>query len=117
MAKRFLIIVPVNKEAYLKAFESKTKADAIIQEKVGLVIRKTDVDAFERPMMMFSARGRKKSQLQVNDRATYYAKLPSAEDDIFGPAIIMGDIDGTPAGLTEKDALAVRDEINNLRIV
>lgn len=116
MANRYLVIVPVNKEAYLKGFNSMDKAAAIIHEKIGSIIKETPVDCFERPMTMFSVYARKKSSLQVNERATYYATLPSVEDDIFGVAIIIGNADGTIAGLTEKEALKVRDEINNLRV-
>lgn len=115
MANRYLIVVPVNKEAYLKGFNSMEKAAAIIREKIGQMIKETPVDCFDRQMTMFSVHARKKSSLRVNERATYYATLPSEEDDIFGIAVIIGKADDTVVGLTEKEALKVRDEINNLR--
>lgn len=116
MANRYLVVVPVNKEAYLKGFNSMEKATAIIHEKIGSMIKENSVDCFDRQMTMFSVHARKKSSLQVNERATYYATLPSAEDDIFGMAVIIGKADDTIVGLTEKDALKVMNDINNLRV-
>lgn len=116
MANRYLVIVPVNKEAYLKGFNSMDKAAAIIHEKISSMIKETPVDCFERPMTMFSVYARTKSSLQVNERATYYATLPSVEDDIYGMAVIIGKADDTVVGLTEKEALRVKDEINSLRV-
>ncbi len=116
MANRYLVVIPVNKEAYLKGFNSMEKAAAIIQEKVGMMRKMNTVDCFDRPLAMFSTCARKKSSLQVNERATYYATLPSAEDDIYGTAVIIGKVDETFTGLLEKEALKIRDEINNLRV-
>ncbi len=114
MAKRYLVIIPVNKEPYCKSFNTMSKAAEIIQQKLGHMIKKTPVECFERPMVMFSAHAKKKSALQVNDRATYFATLPSAEDDIYGPAIIIGESDDVVTGLKEETALTVIDAINNL---
>jgi hypothetical protein len=114
MAKRYLVIIPVHKEPYMKSFNDMNKANNIMQEKLGLMIAESDVIGFERPMVIRSAHARKKSSLQVNDRATFFAKLPSAEDDIFGTAIIIGKTDGEIIGLTEKAAREVIDAINNL---
>ena len=116
MANRYLVIVPVNKEAYLKGFNSMDKAAAIIHEKIGSMIKEDPVDCFDRHMTMFSVHARKKSSLQVNERATYYATLPSEEDDIFGIAVIIGKADNTIVGLTEKEALKVMNGINSLRV-
>jgi len=116
MANRYLVVVPVNKEVYLKGFNSMEKAAAIIREKIGPMIKEDRVDCFDRQMTMFSVHARKKSSLQVNERATYCAALPSAEDDIYGMAVIIGKSDDTIVGLTEKEALKIKDEINNLRV-
>ena len=112
--KRYLVVIPVHKEPYLKSFLDMSKAENIMQEKLGPMITETGVDCFEKPMVMRSAHARKKNSLQVNDRATYFANLPSTEDDIYGTAIIIGQSDGGIIGLTEKAAQEVIDAINNL---
>ena len=114
MAKRYMVIIPVNKEPYCKSFNDMGKAVNIIQQKLGHMIIKTPVTGFERPMVMFSAHAKKKTELQINERATYFASLPSAEDDIYGPAIIIGEIDDVLTGLKEETALKVIEEINKL---
>ena len=116
MAKRYLVIIPVNKEAYTKSLNSPEKAASIIRDKLGSMIKEDSVDFFDTPMMMFSAHARKKAELGVNDRATYYAALPSAEDDIFGTAIIIGKNDNGIIGLTEETALEVMNSVNGLRV-
>lgn len=114
MAKRYLVIIPVHKEPYLKSFNDMNKANNIMQEKLGHMITETAVVGFDRPMVMRSAHARKKNSLQVNERATYFASLPSAEDDIYGTAIIIGKTEDGIIGLTEKAALQVLKEIDNL---
>lgn len=114
MAKRYLVVIPVHKEPYMKSFNDMNKANNIIQEKLGHMITEAPVDCFDRPMVMRSAHAQKKTSLQVNDRATYFANLPSSEDDIYGPAIIIGQSDGGIIGLTEKTALEVLKAIDDL---
>lgn len=115
MSKRYLVVVPVNKEAYCKDFNSLDRAVQLITEKVGTSMpERHTVSNFEREMFMFSLRAKKKN-LAVNERATYLAELPSAEDDIFGTAVIIGKQDECIVGLTEETANAVCEEINELR--
>lgn len=116
MAKRYLVVVPVNKEAYMKSLNSPEKAAAIIREKIGSFIKEDRVDSFDTPMTMFSSGSKKRAQLGVNERATYYAELPSAEDDIFGVAVIIGKSDGGIVGLTEEKAKEVMNSVNGLRV-
>lgn len=116
MAKRYLVVIPVHKEAYLKSLNSPEKAAAIMQEKLGNLHKACPVDSFDKPMVMYSPCARKKAALGVNDRATYFASLPSAEDDIYGTAIILGQGENGYMGLTEEVAIMVRDEVNGLRV-
>lgn len=116
MAKRYLVVVPVNKEAYMKSLNSPEKAAAIIRDKIGSFIKEDRVDSFDTQMTMFSSGAKSKKQLGVNDRATYYASLPSAEDDIYGTAIIIGKGDNGIVGLTEENAREVMNSVNGLRI-
>ena len=116
MAKRYLVVVPVNKEAYLKSLNSPEKAASIIRDKIGSFMTENDVDFFEKTMTMFSAEVKNKTKLAVNERATYYASLPSAEDDIYGTAIIIGKSDNGIMGLTLEDAQEVADVVNELRV-
>ncbi len=116
MAKRYLVVIPVNKEAYLKSLNSPEKAASIIRDKLGSFITENDVDLFDKPMTMFSAEVKNKAKLAVNDRATYYASLPSAEDDVCGTAIIIGKGDNGIAGLTLEAAQEVADAVNELRV-
>lgn len=116
MAKRYLVVIPVHKEAYLKSLNSPEKAASIMQEKLGRMHGSCPVDSFDKPMVMYSPCGQKKTALGVNDRATYFASLPSAEDDIYGTAIILGQGENGYMGLTEEVAIMVRDEVNGLRI-
>lgn len=116
MAKRYLVVIPVHKEAYLKSLNSPEKAAALIQEKLGRMHSSCPVDYFDKPMVMYSPCGQKKTTLGVNDRATFFAVLPSAEDDIYGTAIILGQSENGYMGLTEELAIKVRDEVNGLRV-
>jgi hypothetical protein len=116
MAKRYLVIIPVNKEAYMKSLNSPEKAASIIRDKLGSLIKEDAVEGFDTQMTMFSACGRKKAELGVNDRATYYAALPSAEDDIFGTAVIIGKNENGIVGLTEEKAVEVKNAVNGLRV-
>ena len=115
MSKRYLVVVPVNKEAYCKSFTSKNEAIVLIKDKIGHSRKEDSVEFFDRAMTMFSAKNGKGKA--VNERATYYAILPSAEDDIYGTAIIIGKKDDDICGLTEESAISVKNEINELRVV
>ena len=118
MAKKgYLVVVPVNKPAYMKAFKDMNAAGEIIRNKVGYFIEKYSVDAFDAPMVMLSAHISEKSTKRpaVNDRATYYAQIDE-DKDVLGPAIIIGDNDGFFEGLDEAKACKVMNEVNDLSV-
>ncbi len=115
MSKRYVIVLPVNKEPYLKGFSDMILAWNFIQNKISGAVKKTAVDAFDRPMMMFSGKAKNKTTLAVNERATYLAQLPSAEDDILGVAVILGEKEETLYPLTLNEANNILELIKELR--
>lgn len=116
MAKNYMVIIPVNKEAYLKSFGFLNEAAAIISDKLNGNPTESgvaEIESADITLTMLSAEKKKKNTLPVNERASYYALQ---FDDIFGTAIILGKEYETIIGLKENDALKIADEINNLRI-
>lgn len=90
MSKRYFIVIPTHKEPYLKGFSSKEKAFELVNSKIGMVVKADACDSFNVSAIVLSTGAVKKKTLEVNDRATYFAVLPSAEDNIYGTAIIAG---------------------------
>lgn len=116
MAKSYMVIVPVNKQAYLKSFNLLNEAAAIIRDKLSGNPKESGVAELESAditLTMLSAETKKKNSLPVNERATYYALQ---FEDIFGTAIILGKEYETIIGLKENEALKIMEEINNLRV-
>lgn len=115
MKEKYLVVIPVSKEAYLKQFTSTDRAVQLISEKAGTQVPDNRVtEYFASPMFIFS-RHEGKSNKTVNERATYIADMPSDEENIYGPAVLIGKADDTIYGLTLEEAEKIRDEINELR--
>ncbi|MDO4495837.1 MAG: hypothetical protein Q4B62_08640 [Clostridiaceae bacterium] len=116
MAKRYLVVIPVNKPPYLKGFNDMNKAAEIMQSNLGTIYKKSGVKELNEHTVMFSAHARKKNTLAVNDRATYFANI-SDEMNIYGPAIIIGEVDECLVGLTEDEANNILNAVNELTAV
>lgn len=115
MSEKYLVVVPVNKEAYLKKFANKDRAVQLITEKVGTPVPDNCVtEYFDAPTFIFS-RHEGRSNKTVNERATYIAEMPSEDKNIFGPAVVIGKEDDCIDGLTLKRAEKICNEINELR--
>ncbi len=115
MSEKYLVVVPVNKEAYLKKFANTDRAVQLITEKVGTQVPDNCVtEYFDAPMFIFS-RHEGKSNKTVNERATYIAELPSEDMNIYGPAVLIGNTDGCIDGFTLEKAEKICEEINELR--
>lgn len=115
MKEKYLVIIPVSKEAYLKQFTSTDRAVQLITEKAGTQTPDNHItNFFDTPMFIFS-RHEGKSNKTVNERATYIAVMPSDEENIYGPAVLIGNADGCIDGFTLEKAEKIRDEINELR--
>lgn len=115
MSKRYFIIIPTHKEPYLKGFNSKEKAFEIVNTKIGMMVKADACDSFNVSAIVLSTNAVKKRTLEVNDRATYFAVLPSAEDNIYGTAVIAGgDALEDMCGLCLETAEKILDEIKSL---
>lgn len=115
MAKRYMVIVPVHKPPYVIGFGEFEKAVETVNLKIGMFAKVDEAYFGGEKAVMLSAGAIKKSSLPVNERATYFASLPSAEDDIFGTAIVAAG--GEPNrlfGFTLAAAERVIDEINEI---
>lgn len=113
--RRYLVVIPPHKPPYMVGFGEFEKAAEVVNLNVGMVA-KIDEACFgtERAIMISAGSVSKKSR-PVNERATYFASLPSAEDDIYGTAIVAAD--GEPnrlLGFAAPAAQKIIDEINGL---
>lgn len=115
MKEKYLVVIPISKDAYLKKFANKDRAVQLITEKVGTPVPDNCVtEYFETPTFIFS-RHEGKSNKSVNERATYIAEMPSEDKNIFGPAVVIGKADGCIDGFTLEKAEKICEEINELR--
>lgn len=115
MTKRYMVIIPVHKPPYAIGFGNFEKAAETVNLRIGMCVKTDDAYFDGEKAIMFSAGAIKRSSLPVNERATYFANLPSAEDDIFGTAIVAAG--GEPNrlfGFTVAAAEKVIDEINEI---
>ncbi len=115
MKEKYLVVIPVSKEAYLKQFTSTDRAVQLITEKAGTQTPDNHItEFFDAPMFIFS-RHEGKSNKAVNERATYIADKLSDEENIYGPAVLIGKTDDCVDGFTLEEAEKIRNEINELR--
>lgn len=113
--KEYLVVIPPHKPPRMVSFGEFEKAAEVVNLNVGMMV-KIDEACFDAEKgIMFSAGSVRKKSQTVNERATYFASLPSAEDDIYGMAVVAAD--GEPnrlLGFTASVAEKIIDEINNL---
>lgn len=117
MAKnRYLIVIPPHKEPYIKSFNNPEKVHSVIVSKTeGAQLKKTASDLLEREVILFSADGKKKKTLPVNNAATDMMPIGDKEK-IHGHAIISGVPGDEYCGFTLEDAERMLKEISNIRI-
>lgn len=87
----------------------------MVNSKIGMVVKADACDSFNVSAIVLSTGAVKKKTLEVNDRATYFAVLPSAEDNIYGTAIIAGGESlEDMCGLSLETAEKILTEVKNL---
>ncbi len=112
MSKKYLVVIPVHKEAYCKSFSSSEKAYELIAEKVGRTVNRISCNSeFSDDAIMFISNTH---GAEVNDRATYISNLPD-DEDVRGTAVLMHSVDEYPCGYSLEVAEKIRDFINGLR--
>lgn len=113
--KRYLVIIPPHKPPHMVGFGEFEKAAEVVNLNIGMMAKVDEACFGTERAIMFSAGSVRKRSRPINERATYFASLPSAEDDIYGTAVIAAD--GEPnrlLGFTAYVAEKIIDEINSL---
>lgn len=113
--KRYLVVIPPHKPPRMVSFGEFEKAAEVINLNIGMMAKIDEACFNTEKAIMFSAGSVRKKDRPVNERATYFASLPSAEDDIYGTAVVA--VNGEPnrlLGFTASAAEKIIDEINNL---
>ncbi len=110
-----MVVIPLHKPAHELCFGTIEQAAEFINTRLGMMIKKDNCEFDGERAVMFSVGSRKKKELHVNERATYFALLPSAEDDIYGTAIVAAASRlGGLYGFTLSAAKKIAEEINEL---
>ena len=111
--KKYAIIIPVHKAAYIKEFNGRDDLYLLIFDKVGSRVRAIDtVPDFGEDYKIIASELNNGAE---NEIATFISMLPESED-IHGPAIILYVPEGGDAGCSLEVAENIRDYINNLRL-
>lgn len=111
--KKYVVVIPVRKEAYVKEFSGRDSLTALIADKVGNKTREIEmIPEFGEEYKLIASDLKSGAE---NEIATFVSMLPESED-IHGPAIILYAPEGGDAGCSLEVAENIRDYINNLRL-
>lgn len=110
--KKYAIILPRNKEAYIKGFCGREKLAFLISDKVGNRVRRTEaIPEFFGNAFVFSS---ELASDGLNERATLIANV-GIDEDIFGNALLLAEVDGEPAGFDLSGAEWMKSIIDGIR--
>lgn len=110
MAKKFLIIIPMNKPAYAKEYGGNDKAFQVITEKCGMIPKESEALINGEEYTVLSGCSKKKVESKYNRRAS-----EMCGEDIFGHAVLCSEFSqNTIDGFSQSAAERLVNEINEL---
>lgn len=111
--KKYVVVIPVRKEAYVKEFSGRDSLTALIADKVGSKTREIEmIPEFGEEYKIIASELKSGAE---NEVATYISALPETEN-IYGPALILATTPDGDAGCAFEIAVSIRDFVRNLRM-
>ena len=115
---KYIIIVPVHKDAYAKRVTDLDDLISRMHRHVGERLATCPLAIDGEPITdyhFYYSAGRRKAGLEINERADYYAWLPESED-IRGQAVIVKNVDGCIAPLSNGEMIRITAAFNRMEV-
>ena len=114
---KYIIIVPVHKDAYAKKVTNMDDLISRMHKHVGecLATCPLTVDGELTEYSFYYSAGRRKAGLEINERADYYAWLPEGVE-IRGQAVIIKNADGCIAPLSNGETVRITAAFNRMEV-